>query len=511
MALRVSATVPVTVAVIAIGDERRVLGEWICGQGVTTLPLGEADSRAEHLRCEIADAGADGPSIAIEWVCSEPAVRSPAIAVVICTYNREVALRRLVDALSAQHQAIAALWIVNQGDPGLAERLFSAADPSFLRVVEQENRGGAAGFTRGIIESLSDGRITHVLLMDDDVAISGELVTRLEKICAYVPDTLCIGGAMHDIADPSRLISLGHDVDRLHPAVYDRVPREGLLLGREETTRVIAAAAEVDFCGWWCLCLPRLAIERCGLPLPFFIRGDDAEYGLRLTEAGFPTVMWPGIFVEHEAFSRKARSWHHFYDRRNALLRTLLHGPPGRRVPILRLARGVVDALATYRYELAEAGIDALAAYMDGAAGLTSWGADAHCALVKRESPDFPVPGVVPVTLDRHPSPVIRTVLTVGRVLGDLPRKAVASAPVPVAAPVWISGTRQRPDAVLVVSNGRATFHSFQPARQRFLVRELFLVVLRVLFGRHPSRRDLTAMITPDWWRRFLGIDVSQW
>ena len=46
-------------------------------------------------------------------------------------------------------------------------------------------------------------------------------------------------------------------------------------------------------------------VEKVGLPLPVFIRGDDVEYGLRLYMRGVDTIVMPGIAVWHEPFYLK--------------------------------------------------------------------------------------------------------------------------------------------------------------------------------------------------------------
>ena len=36
-----------------------------------------------------------------------------------------------------------------------------------------------------------------------------------------------------------------------------------------------------QYAGWWYCVIPTATIEREGLPLPLFVRSDDAEYALR--------------------------------------------------------------------------------------------------------------------------------------------------------------------------------------------------------------------------------------
>ena len=60
--------------------------------------------------------------------------------------------------------------------------------------------------------------------------------------------------------------------------------------GRPRTRRRrwtgFAAGRPVHYNGWWFFAFPLAAVDRVGLPLPLFIRGDDVEYGLRLLGPG---------------------------------------------------------------------------------------------------------------------------------------------------------------------------------------------------------------------------------
>ena len=53
------------------------------------------------------------------------------------------------------------------------------------------------------------------------------------------------------------------------------------------------------YAAWWYCCIPVSVIKKKGMPLPFFVRFDDAEYGLRCA----PQIMTlNGICIWHLAF-----------------------------------------------------------------------------------------------------------------------------------------------------------------------------------------------------------------
>ena len=328
----------------------------------------------------------------LRWCTAAAPVRNVRIAGVICTFNRDDMLSANLTRFAATSPFLHRLVVVNQGAPGLADRMAqtSVGLPMPLLLVDQPNLGGAGGFTRGIVESLKDADVTHVLLMDDDIDAQPALLARIATILAYAGARHCIGGAMLDIHDSGRLFSCG---DRLHPdrpAIINVAPEPGDDDARTDAGRdFLARPHQLDFNGWWCFAFPVEAVRQCGLPLPLFIRGDDVEYGLRLTRAGFPTIGWPGVAVWHMPFASKARPWQAFYDRRNMLFLNELHQLYSRR----RIARSAwgsfLNALRARAYGRAEAIVAGVRAFNHGPTHLARWSGDDHAELMRRtEEPE---------------------------------------------------------------------------------------------------------------------------
>ena len=73
--------------------------------------------------------------------------------------------------------------------------------------------------------------------------------------------------------------------------------------------------------------IPRAVAEELGQPLPLFIKWDDADYGLRAAEHGYPTVTMPGTAIWHMAWSDKddAIDWQAYFHLRNRLVVAALH------------------------------------------------------------------------------------------------------------------------------------------------------------------------------------------
>ena len=53
-------------------------------------------------------------------------------------------------------------------------------------------------------------------------------------------------------------------------------------------SKLLHRRIDVDYNGWWMCMIPRQVAEELGQPLPLFIKWDDADYGLRAGEHGYP-------------------------------------------------------------------------------------------------------------------------------------------------------------------------------------------------------------------------------
>ena len=56
----------------------------------------------------------------------------------------------------------------------------------------------------------------------------------------------------------------------------------------DERSELLHRRIDVDYNGWWMCMIPRQVAEELGQPLPLFIKWDDADYGLRAAEHGYP-------------------------------------------------------------------------------------------------------------------------------------------------------------------------------------------------------------------------------
>jgi galactofuranosylgalactofuranosylrhamnosyl-N-acetylglucosaminyl-diphospho-decaprenol beta-1,5/1,6-galactofuranosyltransferase len=290
-----------------------------------------------------------------EWTARETMRRPTRLVAGICTFNRPSMLIRNIAALftdSDVTELLDRIIVVDQGrdkvrdHPGFAA--LERAAGGRLQLIEQDNRGGSGGFTRCLLEAQRDESATHVLLMDDDIVPEPESVLRAAAFLSLARGDVAVGGHMLDLDRPCQLVESGShylpERVRIDEPSRSRLDRAGDLLPFLEPR-------PRHYNGWWFLAFPLSVLDRAGLPLPLFLRGDDLEYGCRLMRRGIPTVTLPGVAVWHEPFERKGRGWHAFYELRNLLIVGALHFPIIHAATVARqfLSR-LLDELLTYDY-----------------------------------------------------------------------------------------------------------------------------------------------------------------
>jgi len=289
-----------------------------------------------------------------DWSTPNPGQPPARLGVVICTFNREPELAAVLAAIAGDEElggAVARIIVVNQGRPGLvAQPGIRDAAAQFgprLRMLEQANLGGAGGFGRGLLEALDDPAVSHVCFLDDDVRVEPESLRRMAAFFTLAQHDVALGGHMLDSVRPTTLYEAGAVV---LPNWAPTPLHHGLDLCDPDALDTLLDPGAMHFNGWWMFGFPKRWVERVGMPLPCFIRGDDIEFGMRLHEAGLPTVPLPGIAIWHEPFYLKLGGWQLYYETRNALTCAALHQDfTPNRVAVLLLKRLLIQLL-TYRY-----------------------------------------------------------------------------------------------------------------------------------------------------------------
>jgi galactofuranosylgalactofuranosylrhamnosyl-N-acetylglucosaminyl-diphospho-decaprenol beta-1,5/1,6-galactofuranosyltransferase len=270
------------------------------------------------------------------WIVDEPLPVRP-LAVAITTFNRPADCVTALAAL-AEEQAVldvvAKVFVVDQGSVKVRDHQrfadVAAQLADRLVVIDQENLGGSGGFTRGMLEALRTTGIEHVMLMDDDVRLEPDSVLRAHAFASATSSPVIVGAQMLNLQVRSQLHAMGEIVD-LRTSFWRPAPGSVYEHDFAKLTlrnqRLLHTRIHSTYNGWWMCLFPREILERTGLPLPLFIKWDDAEYALRAAECGFPTVTLPGCAIWHMPWTDKddATDWTAYFHLRNRLITLALH------------------------------------------------------------------------------------------------------------------------------------------------------------------------------------------
>lgn len=281
---------------------------------------------------------------------------SPAcIAVTICTFRREQYVAKILETFRrAVEQDMDSgiyhkyhVYVADNGKTLDAQGLSS----EYIHVFPNKNLGGAGGFTRGLIEIINDSNrkpFTHVLFLDDDILLPPEALFRTYMLIRMLKeeykDAHIAGGQF--FLDRKNIQSeiAGHwDTSKHHPIKFKYNMNDLKWILKNEIDD------KINYVGWCYCCMPFYQIANDNLPLPLFIKRDDAEYGLR---NGKIFIGLNGICMWHEPFEYKRSPYLEYYYIRNACILDAIHRPSyGSKQAIKAMRRYVLNNLKIYRYK----------------------------------------------------------------------------------------------------------------------------------------------------------------
>lgn len=307
----------------------------------------------------------------------EGAVRPVELALCTTTFRKEAYVTRNVrlvrERILCSSDPVARHLTVHVVDNG---RTLDAAQicSDHVMLHPNPNAGGAGGFARGMIEALRQYPLaTHVLLMDDDVAVSPESIVRTYNLLSIVRDEYAeafLSGAMLRMDEPNVrhedvafIAGNGLCAPVKSPASmtdYEQVVL-GELLGPRPQYEQWADQAH-EYAAWWYCAIPMATVRREGLPLPLFFRQDDVEYGNRCRPR-FMTMS--GICIWHLSFApRYNPATDRYLGVRNGfLVQAMLGFQTGIRGALDRWVR---DGLSQFSYDSVELALRGLEDYLEG-------------------------------------------------------------------------------------------------------------------------------------------------
>jgi hypothetical protein len=252
----------------------------------------------------------------------------------ICTYKREKYVLNNVSNINNN--------ILNNKNSKLKNNLevFISDNANTLKlknkhinVFSNKNTGGSGGFTRCMIEALkynenNKNKLTHLLLMDDDVKFDTASLERTYTILTLLKPEYAdafIGGAMLKMEQPNIQHASGEywHGERCENFVETYNSNKNLIeikdiLENENFTNA-------NYQAWWFCAIPMAKIKFDNLSLPFFIKSDDIEFSIRNLKH---LILLNGINVWHESFESKYSAPNEYYTVRNYLITAAVHKAP---------------------------------------------------------------------------------------------------------------------------------------------------------------------------------------
>jgi len=245
------------------------------------------------------------------------------LGLVICTYRREREAVENAERLAMETDGIRSrcrIVMVDNGGTIDPERL-----PEGVTLVRNRNLGGAGGFSRGLLELLEERGCSHVVLMDDDIQLDTECILRCLNHFHHRPEGPAIAGVLLDEETPQRVQEAGAWLRESGSPLVVRPGLVGADLAEASTLDTLSDVPRPDYGGFWFFAFP-LSTVRHHLLLPFFLKGDDVEFGLRLRQNGIGCTLLPGVGVRHPGFLDSFDMIKRYYWVRNMLAVEMLHG-----------------------------------------------------------------------------------------------------------------------------------------------------------------------------------------
>lgn len=319
------------------------------------IALEEVSDNAELLYIE-ADDSVHG--ISVSAVGEHRLVRP---AIIICTYHREEQVRENIDYL-LKHIADTAIEVIIV-DNGSTIPIYNWKSDK-ITVLHNFNNGGSGGYARGMKYAAEQKRFTHMILMDDDVTIDFVSVQKLLGFLMFLKDEyadISVAGSMLYVDHPTIQFECGGYFSRDgmqtgHGYDFDLTDRNKLI-GNE-------GDKQINYGGWWLMCMPMRYAEEGQYPAPFFIKYDDVEYALR---CGLNIVTLNGVGVWHENFGDKYNSVQEYFNTRNYLFLMKRHSKDFTSKKACKTVRYLLlEKLCRQQYNMAEAVLIAYDDYLKG-------------------------------------------------------------------------------------------------------------------------------------------------
>ena len=333
------------------------------------------------------------------------------LALAITTFKKEQYvlnnLNLIKEGILSGKEPISEHFHVHVVDNGRSLDCNSGSDR--ISIHPNPNVGGSGGFARGMIEALEQNpKATHVLLMDDDVEVLPESFIRTFNLLSLLKEKYVnafLSGAMMSLEEPNlRTEDLGFFTAK---GTFSPLKPEGYMTSLHDVveTEIYKAPTGLyedtvqQYAVWWYCVIPTATIEREGLPLPLFVRSDDAEYALRCK----PRFMsMNGICVWHNSFKFKySAAVERYQVSRNTLISQATTGVAPLADFLYEIRREVELDLKKFDYDDALLAVKGLEDFLRGPEWISHPVAEARFMAANREREQLiPIEQLIPQALE---------------------------------------------------------------------------------------------------------------
>ncbi|BAV10163.1 Glycosyltransferase, GT2 family [Filimonas lacunae] len=190
------------------------------------------------------------------------------IAIVVVTYNREMLLRRCIEALRRQHYAWDKLFVINNGSTDGTKAWLDSQDD--MEVIHQMNTGGAGGFYSGIKYAV-EKNYDYIWVMDDDVMASEDALEQMMLAAELVPDFSFLCSKVNSTDGIIMNVpNIDNTRSKYNYPLWGEYAEHGLIRVSSSTFVSVLINAR--------------HVQKAGLPIrDFFIWGDDIDFTNRLS------------------------------------------------------------------------------------------------------------------------------------------------------------------------------------------------------------------------------------
>lgn len=306
------------------------------------------------------------------WIATDATPnQSVHLGIISCTYKKEAYITKTVNTIlqdSLLREKSFNIFVIDNGKT-LPQDTFQ---DERVQITPNRNLGGSGGFTRGLIEANQQNHLTHFLMMDDDVELDSEVIYRLILLYEYAKSDFAVSGSMLDLCKKHLLFEAGANYAKsLFRAGFEPFEllslKTDLDLKHSKSLNTLLIEEPIDYGAFWFFAFPKRFIQEIGYPLPFFIKGDDIEFGLRISQKYQQKIItFPSISVWHEPFYLKFPVWDSYYYFRNCLTIHAIHGSLSYFKAVKDISTRLIYMLLFFDYNSASMLIKAFEDYIKG-------------------------------------------------------------------------------------------------------------------------------------------------